>query len=309
MALYQMKCRLAVCFSRIGDFCMDWATWFFAFFLKKDLGKVLLPKAVEWTKKNLRIIERAGLNFYIFDKETPLYMRFFLGKESEYAHASMTTMALSKLFPGVSSNVRVWRDSCGICAWGRRTGPLDFRKIDGNLLRCNPTLTNSGKFNYRVETTDQAINLLVESLNKTGFADEVPDCFQNLWFVKLWKKFNAWLHEIDYENAWKWAKEHSETIKIECRHGEIEAMLLYDRFPKNLSRYLGICCERTDVFYVRDLGDPLIKCGGLSTNLEWLDFRKLPKEVVKFIVPDKNCAVLLDVISPARLSEIIKDIE
>ena len=134
MAFYLMKCRLASYFFSIGNFCMDWLTWFFAFFLKKDLGKLLFPKALEWVKENVRIEERAGLKFYIFDKEFPLYMRFALGRESEYSEMALWNTAFFELFSTELNSVRIWREGCDICAYGKKRGPLDFRKIDGNLL-------------------------------------------------------------------------------------------------------------------------------------------------------------------------------
>ena len=307
MALYQMKCRLVSYFSRIGDFCMDWATWFFAFFLKKDLGKVLLPKAVEWVRKNIRIVERAGLKFYVFDKEYPLYMRFALGRESEYYDMTLPPLALGELFPMESNRVRIWRDSCGICVWGRITGPLDFRKIDGKFLRRNPTLLNSGKFNYRVKTADQTMDLIVESLDKTDFAEEVPCYSYDFLFKKVWRKFYCWMHEIDYENSRKWMDEHVETMTIECRRGNIKAMMLYEDCPQYVKRYFNFPSEDFDIFYINNYcGFPVILKGG---ELEWLDLRKLPEDVVKFNVPTKNEVILPDVISPTKLAEIIKDIE
>ena len=307
MALYQMKCRLASYFLAIGNFCMDWMTWFFAFFLKKDLGKVLLPKAVEWVKENVRIVERAGLKFYIFDKDFPLYMQFALGRESEYEGSAMHPVALNELFSAESNRVRIWRDSCGIRAYGRMDGPLDFRKIDGNLQRCNPALINSGKFNYRVKTTDQVVDLIVESLDKTDFAEEFPRHSHEFLFKKLWRKFYGWMHEIDYENSRKWMDEHVETMTIECSRGELKALMLYDDFPKYVWRYFYFPSEDFDIFYINNYGGFPIILKGLDAD--WLDFRKLPKEVTGILTPSKNTAFLKDIVSPDRLSKIIKDIE
>ena len=306
MALYQMKCRAASCFLRIGDFCMDWATWFFAFFLNKDLGKVLLPKAVEWVKENLRIVERAGLKFYIFDKDIPLYMRLALGRESEYEGSALHPVALGELFPPESNRVRIWHDSCGICVWGRMRGPLDFRKIDGNFLRCKPTLTNSGRFNYKVKTTDQAMDLIVESLDKTDFTEECSRSLHEFWFKKLWRKFYIWMHEFDYEKSRKWLSEHIETMTIECRHGEIKAVMVYDDCPQYVKRYLDFPDDFDIIYMSKFFGFPIMF---KSDDLDWLDFRKLPEEVTGILTPSKNTAFLTDVVPPAKLAKIIKDIE
>lgn len=307
MALYQMKCKLAFYFSRIGDFCMDWATWFFAFFLKKDLGKVLLPKAVEWVKENIRIVERAGLKFYVFDKEFPLYMRFAMGRESEYDGRLLHPVALDELFPYDSNDVVIWCDSCGIHARGSITGLLDFRKIDGKLLHCKPTLIHGGKFNYKVKTTDQAMDLIVESLDKTDFSEEFHRHSHEFWFKKLWRKFYNWMHEFDYEKSRKWLSEHIETMTIECRHGEIKAAMVYDDCPQYVKRYLDFPSEDFDIIYMsKFFGSPVMF---KSDDLDWLDFRKLPEAITGILTPSKNDAFLTEVISPARLAKIIKDIE
>lgn len=305
--LYQIECRLALYFSRIGQFCMEWMTWFFAFFLKKDLGKVLLPKAVEWVRENVRIVERAGLKFYIFDKEFPLYMRFALGRESEYEGGALHPVALDELFPSELNRVRIWHDSCGICAYGKMNGPLDFRKIDGNLQRCKPGLFFIGRFNYKVKTIDQVMDLIVESLDKTGFAEEFHRYSHEFWFKKLWKKFHDWMHEFDYEKSRKWLSEHIETMTIECRHGEIKAAMVYDDCPQYVKRYLDFPSEDFDIIYMsKFFGSPVMF---KSDDLDWLDFRKLPEEITGILTPSKNDAFLTDVVSPAKLAKIIKDIE
>ncbi|MBP5591011.1 hypothetical protein J6Y50_04055 [bacterium] len=304
--LYKMECRVASYFSEIGTFCMDWATWFFAFFLKKDLGKVLLPKAVEWVRENVRIVERAGLKFYVFDKKIPLFMRLALGKESEYDGRVLQPVALDELFPYELNDVSIWRDSCGIRARGSITGPLDFRKIDGTLLRCNPGLFNSGKFNYKVKTTDQVMDLIVESLDKTDFAEELPSRSHEFWFKKLWGKFYNWMHEFDYEKSRKWLSEHIETMTIECRHGEIKVMMLYDDCPQYVKRYLDFPDDYDIIYMSKFFGVPAIF---KFDEPDWLDFRKLPKEVTGILTPTKNDAFLTEVLSPTRLAKIIKDIE
>ena len=306
--LYKMECRVASYFSEIGTFCMDWATWFFAFFLKKDLGKVLLPKTVKWVKENVRIVERAGLKFYIFDKEFPLYMRFALGRESEYEGGALHPVALDELYPSASESnrVRIWRDSCGICAYGKRTGPLDFRKIDRSLLRYKPALFFIGKFNYKVKTIDQAMDLIVESLDKTDFAEEVPRHSHEFWFQKLWGKFYFWMHEFDYEKSRKWLSEHIETMTIECRHGEIKVMMLYDDCPQYVKRYLDFPDDYDIIYMSKFFGSPAMF---KFDEPDWLDFRKLPKEVTGILTPTKNDAFLTEVLSPTRLAKIIKDIE
>ena len=306
--LYQIECRLASYFSRIGAFCMDWATWFFAFFLKKDLGKMLFPKAVKWVKENVRIVERAGLKFYVFDKKFPLYMRFALGRESEYSEMALWNTAFFKLFSTELNSARIWREGCDICACGKMNGPLDFRKIEGDLLHKYGVFVHVGYFNYKVRTADQAIELIVESLDKTDFAEEIHPYSFDPWFKKVWRKFYNWIHEIDYENSRKWMDEHVETMTVECHDREIKVAMLYDDCPEYVQRYFNFPTKPFDIFYMNDHnGLPaMLK----MDNVDCLDFRKLPKEICFGLgVQKKNIVVLRDVVSPARLAKIIKDIE